>query len=124
MSKVANITNFLNSQKVELSSEVVELALIDDLQKAMQIANKEASNATSGLSKAASAIEEVFTSYRQSAIYAKQVNDLYDQALVKAKDLGVDLPANAKAMNDDASNMVKSSTEKMKLLQTIKGQLK
>lgn len=109
---------------VSLKSDVVELALIDDLQKAMQTASKESSAAVSGLSKVSAALDEVFTSYRQAAVSAKQVTDVYSQAEVKAKELGVDLPANAKKMNDDASNILKFSQEKMKVLQSIRGQLK
>lgn len=36
MSKTANITEFLNSKKVELSSDVVELGVIEDIKKELQ----------------------------------------------------------------------------------------
>jgi hypothetical protein len=124
MSKTENLTKYLNGLKtVEMSSEVVELALIDDMQKAMQTVNKELSNANGSTSKASAALEEAFTAYRQSAVYAKQVTDIYAQFEAKAKELGVDIPANAKKLNDDASQYLKSSQDKMKLFQTLKGQL-
>lgn len=111
-------------EPVELSAEKVELALIDDLQKAMQTASKESSAAVGGLSKVSSALDEVFTSYRNAAIYAKQVTDMYSELEAKTKELGLDTPANAKKINDDAANILKFSQDKMKVLQSIRGQLK
>jgi Mg2+ and Co2+ transporter CorA len=119
MNKIAPLT-----EAVELKSEAVELALIDDMQKAMQVASKESTNAVNGLSKVTAAMDDVFTSYRQAATFSKQVLEQYDVAEGKAKELGLDLPASAKKMKDDASNIMKFSQEKMKVLQSIRGQLK
>lgn len=109
---------------LNLKSDKVELALIDDIQKAMSTASKESSSAVAGLGKASAALDEAFTSYRQTSIYAKQALDQIDVYETKAKELGIDLSANVNKMKTDATNMLKFSQEKMKVLQSVRGQLK
>lgn len=105
---------------VELSDVKVDLALINDIQKAFDAANKELSIASNERKKAISSLDELFTAYRQNLIFSKQVNDIYNTMNIQAKDLGIELPANIQKMNVDALNNIKESESKMVYIKNVK----
>ena len=106
--------------KEDLSSNKIELSIVDDIQKAYNLANKELSNAQNASKGALAAIDNVFTAYRQNAIAAKQVVDLYTTIEAQAKDLGLPIPANVLKFKTDSVQYMKDSQAKMASLQNAK----
>ena len=108
--------------KVELASERVELALVDDIQKMYNAAGKELSTANNASKKAIAAIDEVFTAYRQNAIKSNEALGKIAELKKQAKDLGLDAPANVLKFEEDLTANVKNSQAKMAAIQNAKKQ--
>jgi hypothetical protein len=106
-------------EKTELSEVKVDLALVDDIQKAFISSQKELTRAEAEKKKIIAAIDAVKTSYRQNAIQSQQVLEMYKTFETQAKNLGVEVPANVAKFKADAEAAIKASTEKITSLQNV-----
>lgn len=106
-------------EKTELSEVKVDLALVDDIQKAFVASQKELTRAEAEKKKIVAAIDAVKTSYRQNAIQSQQVLEMYKTFETQAKNLGVEVPANVAKFKTDAEAAIKSSTDKITSLQNV-----
>ncbi len=113
MNTTKSVYNRLFSEdKVELASERIELALVDDIQKMYNAAGKELSTANNASKKAIAAIDEVFTAYRQNAIKSNEALGKIAELKKQAKDLGLEAPANVLKFEEDLTSNVKNSPAK------------
>lgn len=103
--KSLEIINRMNEKEaVKLESQKVELALIDDVKKLNAVAQKELKVYQSNQAKAKSAIAEAKSASR---IYAQNLSAILKEigiAKVKAKELGLSLPADVLAIETNSSN--------------------
>jgi hypothetical protein len=103
--KSLEIINKMNEKEaVKLESQKVELALIDDVKKLNAVAQKELKVYQSNQAKAKSAIAEAKSASR---IYAQNLSAILKEigiAKVKAKELGLSLPADVLAIETNSSN--------------------
>jgi ClpP class serine protease len=96
MSKTANITEFLNSRKVELASEAVELGVIDDIAsmttKARDMA-KQLGDAVDSADRLKAEFDKQVTLvkklYPQASKFQEAEDKLWDKATKAAADLGL-----------------------------------
>lgn len=92
MSKTANITEYLNSRKVELSSEEIALDAVSDIQ-ALVKTTVDGFKAQDGKRQAAkSALEDFRSSFADVAKSANSAQVQIDQLEKQAKALGLTLP--------------------------------
>jgi len=103
----------LFTEKVELAKHEVELALIDDLKKNNAAALKEYALYENNRKKARLAIAECKTSIRQYAVILNKNINLINETKVKAKELGLALPADVLAIEKSSV----SSTNAFKTIQ-------
>jgi len=86
-----NIVEFLNSRnKVELSAQVVELALTDDLKAAISAVDSEQKNFDTFKSEFDKVKRAGIVNSKQASATIKMLAKLLDDFNAKAKDLGVD----------------------------------
>lgn len=107
MNTTKSVYNKLFSEeKVELASERVELALVDDFKNAFNKANNDqariATTLVNDLAKASNSFKENLADWQKSAVMGNQL-------IAKAKELGIDLPApilnSVKASEIEIKNM-------------------
>ena len=101
--------NTINS-KVELSQVEVKLALIADLKKNNSIAEKEFKSYQASKAKMMASIQDAKAAIRQYAVVLNNNTKLIDEAKMKAKELGLDLPADVLKIESD-SNVGKTNFE-------------
>ena len=103
MASIKHITDFLNSKKVELASEKVQLGRIDDLKKQMVDANRGAMKAIDMANAAKKPAEE-------SLQYNKTLLIQFDNLLKIVKDLG---------LNDSVNDISKQMDQVKENIKTI-----
>jgi hypothetical protein len=98
MSKTANITEFLNSRKVELASEVIELNIKQDIEKLISSYEASSSRTDNNLDvfyKLIFSAKEKFESskgdFDKWFSFQKLMKDEKDKALALGKELGIDV---------------------------------
>ena len=102
-----NIVQFLNSKdKVELSAQVVELALADDIKKGLSDAEKELASVIKFKQAAVKQITDAITANRQAGIKATSVLSDIEKFEAQAKELGIALPAAQVAQRDNAKKII------------------
>ena len=104
MKSLQIINKMSEKEAVKLESQKVELALIDDVKKLNAVAQKELKVYQSNQAKAKSAIAEAKSASR---IYAQNLSAILKEigiAKVKAKELGLSLPADVLAIETNSSN--------------------
>ena len=108
---------------VELSQVEVKLALIADLKKNNTLAEKEFKSYLASKSKMIAAIQDAKTAIRQYAVVLNNNTKLIDEANLKAKELGLELPADVKKIAADSvtgksnfENITKNLQQAEKLL--------
>ena len=104
MKSLEIINKMSEKEAVKLESQKVELALIDDVKKLNAVAQKELKVYQSNQAKAKSAIAEAKSASR---IYAQNLSAILKEigiAKVKAKELGLSLPADVLAIETNSSN--------------------
>jgi len=104
MKSLEIINKMSEKEAVKLESQKVELALIDDVKKLNAIAQKELKVYQSNQAKAKSAIAEAKSASR---IYAQNLSAILKEvgiAKLKAKELGLALPADVLAIETNSSN--------------------
>ena len=89
MSKTANITEFLNSRKVELASEAIELSSIDDLKSNSNKAFTVIESMQITLAKIVDARNEARDGVRNAIKIKSELDKVKTDFFNKAKDLGV-----------------------------------
>lgn len=121
MSKTANITEFLNSRKVELSSEAVNLGLAQD----MLVFIKDAQDLFSTGSSMEDRLKEeirtkVASVYNDSALNAQRALDVYSQIEQKTKELGLEVPSDTKKAADRMKQYLKDAKDRQDKAKNIK----
>lgn len=114
----------LSHKEFNLSSDVVELANVKDLDKARKEGDKEHALAKKNIEQAMKFIAEAKTAYRQSAMAYNRGASTYEDLLKGAKDLGIDLPQDIKAKADKMAEFTKEAQNNIKKLQSAEGNLK
>jgi Na+/phosphate symporter len=89
MSTVNNITKALNGQKLELSSQVVELGIADDILKEISNANIEIKNYLSSVVSIQSLSTKAIESGNEYIKYAINLDKMLDTLKIKATELGI-----------------------------------
>ena len=100
MSKTANITEFLNSRKVELSSEAVELSSLSDYNNLVSSLIDLYGRATNKVKETVSVYKSAMNDVDSGIQLAKKGISLASAIEANAKDLGVDLPGKYKSLKD------------------------
>jgi hypothetical protein len=119
MSKTANITEFLNSRKVELASEAVELGIVDDIQKDFA---KYSKSVVAGNAKADAVIAAAKAT---SALYKQAISDFalvqkqIDYVKKQAADLGVDVPSSVKQAENEIKSAIPYMETRIKRLNDV-----
>jgi len=123
MSKVNNITKALNAQKVELSSAKIEFTVTSDMKKLISTAFTELSTTNKLKAQALGVVNDAISANRQAGIIATNVISMGDNLKKQAKELGLDLPADALKMIGEAEDIVKNFKSSQQQLISAKGNL-
>jgi len=99
--KIYSKINSINP-KVELAQVEVKLALIADLKKNNTIAEKEFKSYQASKTKMIAAIQDAKAAIRQYAVVLNNNTKLIDEAKMKAKELGLELPNDVKKIETDS----------------------
>jgi len=127
MSKTANITEFLNSRKVELASEAVELGVVDVITSYKKNALADVSKIVKDVASVKSSVDKLKSSYgfwsnnlKLADIRTKQIYDQVSQFEKLAKELGID-PKNQQAYKDamDAIDRYSEVSDNIKEMQSL-----
>jgi hypothetical protein len=94
------INKLSDKEAVKLESQLVELALIDEIKKLQVTANKSEDTALSELKKGLSILENASKAYLKARDNANLVIKEIDKARGMAKQLGVELPSNIEALSN------------------------
>ena len=94
------INKLSDKEAVKLESQLVELALIDEIKKLQVKANKSEDTALSELKKGLSILENASKAYLKARDTANLVIKEIDKARVMAKQLGVELPSNIEGISN------------------------
>jgi len=123
MSKVNNITKALNAQKVELSSAKIEFTVTSDMKKLISTAFTELSTTNKLKAQALGVVNDAISANRQAGIIATNVISMGDNLKKQAKELGLDLPADALKIIGEAEDIVKNFKSSQQQLISAKGNL-
>ena len=122
MNNYKNVLKHLNKEtKVELATEKVELALVDDFENQYNSANKLVTKAYGGSFKIESALKSMLKDYDAAGKSFLKANARYQELENAAEKLGVDLDAKYKNYKSDISKTLKEiDAASRKILQALK----
>ena len=119
-----NIVEFLNSKdKVELSSQVVELADVQSFIKKVDVAEKSLDKKTPGKLKAKDGLLSYKNAAKEAMYNFDAVMAEYDAIVEAAKMYGLEVPANLKANYDRAKFLSGSLKQEFNLADNLLNQL-
>lgn len=110
----------IEQKEVELSSEVVELNVAKDIVAVMKQAQKEWSAGDAKEEKIKGLANDAISDYKQARIKYNEAFQNYKKLESSAKDLGLDVPSDVKALADRAESFIKEGEDKIKSLQKIR----
>lgn len=120
-----NIVEFLNSKnKVELSSQVIELALATDIANELKFANKEADSVAKFIASAVKPIDNAIFNNKSARIAASNVLVMIGDLEKQVKDLGLTVPANIEGIKADATKLLSQAQSLESKLPKISADLK
>ena len=109
------------AEKVELSAQKVELALVDDFIKQYNEANKLTTKAYGGSFKIDAALKSMLKDYDAAGKSFLKANARYQELENSAKKIGIDLDAKYKNYKSDISKTLKEiDSASRKILQALK----
>jgi DNA repair ATPase RecN len=106
MNNLKKVYKHLN--KKDLSTQKVELALVDDFENQYNSANKLVRNAYNGSFKIESALKSMLKDYDAAGKSFLKANARYQELENAAEKLGIDLDAKYKNYKSDISNTLKN----------------
>jgi len=106
MNNLKKVYKHLN--KEDLSTQKVELALVDDFENQYNSANKLVRNAYNGSFKIESALKSMLKDYDAAGKSFLKANARYQELENAAEKLGIDLDAKYKNYKSDISNTLKN----------------
>jgi len=106
MNNLKKVYKHLN--KEDLSTQKVELALVDDFENQYNSANKLIRNAYNGSFKIESALKSMLKDYDAAGKSFLKANARYQELENAAEKLGIDLDAKYKNYKSDISNTLKN----------------
>jgi len=120
-----NITEFLNGKadNVELKAETIELTIVGDMKKEMTKAEKELALVKSLKQKAKQPLEDAKTANKAAGVAANNALKFIESFKTQAKELGVDVPADIKAIETRANNIISEFKASQPKLQSITAEL-
>jgi hypothetical protein len=98
------INKLSEKEAVKLESQLVELNLLGDLKKNNSLAEKEFKVYQTNKAKVTVAITEAKSAMRQYAVVLANNVKLINEAKAKAKELGLELPADIVKIETDSNN--------------------
>lgn len=97
-------------EKTELSTQKVELSIIEEITKARVEANKIEDSAIAEIEKAVSILDNGSKILDKAILSSKSVVDQIEKAKVMSKDLGIELPSNYDGFSKYYQESMKSYT--------------